>query len=147
MSKIRYKLMTKNEMIAATERPWVPSVLIGDARPGWMARIPEEKLGLVLISGSFIDPRIVEANGITYSGVVGGMDIYRYDEKDVEKGYPFNKDHYIIFHDQESDDALMVTGPIKKENDHWFAELPELPSEIEVLEFRGIVLDEDDIGG
>ena len=135
-------------MIAATERHWVPSVLVGDARPDWMRGIPDEKLELVLISGSFIDPRIVEANGITYSGVVGGMDIYRSDEKDVDKGYPFNKDHYIIFHDQANDDALMVAGPIKKENDHWFAELPELPPGIEILEFRGIVLDEgDDAGG
>ena len=144
MSKKIFKQMTKDEMIAATERPWVPTVLVGDARPQWMSGIPDEKLELVLISGSFIDPRIVEANGVTYSGVVGGMDIYRYNQKDVGDGYPFNKDHYIIFHDQENDDALLVAGPIKKENDHWFADLPELDPNIEILEYRGPVLDIDE---
>ena len=93
MSRKRNKQMTKDEFIEVAERQWVPIKLVGDARPCWMRGIPEEKLELILISGSFIDPRIVEANGITYSGVVGGMDVYRYDETDVNKGYPFNKDH------------------------------------------------------
>lgn len=144
MSRKRYKKMTTDEFIVVAERPWVPIKLVGSAKPNWMLGIPEEKLGLILISGSFIDPRIVEANGITYSGVVGGMDIYRYDEKDVDKGYPFNKDHYIIFHDRASDDALLVAGPVNKKDDHWFAELPKLEPKIDVFEFRGIVLDIND---
>ena len=137
MIRKRYKQMTKDEFIEVAERQWVPVKLVGDARPNWMRRIPEEKLELVLISGSFIDPRIIEANGITYSGVVGGMDVYRYDEKDVDKGYPFNKDHYIVFRDPENNDALLVAGPIKKPEDHWFSELPENKPNIEILEFRG----------
>lgn len=135
--------MTYDEHIKVAERRWVPVVLIGDARPNWMRGIPEDRVGLVLASGTFIDPRIVEANGITYSGVVGGMDIYRYDEKDVGKGYPFNKDHYIVIQHPTKDEVLLLAGPIK-DDEHWLNKLPEIDPEIEILEFRGTILNNKD---
>lgn len=75
MGRERYKQMEKDEFIHIVEREWVPVVLIDNARPDWMKGIPEDRVELVLASGTFIDPRTVEAYGITYSGVVGGMDI------------------------------------------------------------------------
>ena len=144
MSKKRYKQMTKEEFVEVAERSWVPVQLVGDAKPNWMRGIPDDKLELVLISGSFIDPRIIEANGITYSGVVGGMDLYRYDEKDVDIGFPFNKDHYVIFHNPENDDALLVAGPIKKPEDHWFSQLPNIGPEIKILEINDTEIDENE---
>ncbi len=125
--------MTTAEFAKVAERKWVPVLLIGDGRPDWMQGIPEEKLDMVLISGAFIDPRIVEHDGITYSGVVGGMDIYRQDINDIDKGYPINKDHYIIVLDPTNDNALLVNGPLK-DYEHWLQESPNLPEDIVVIE-------------
>ena len=130
---MKKKQMSKSEFAKIAERQWVPLLLIGDGRPDWMKGIPEEKLDTVLISGAFIDPRIVEHDGVTYSGVVGGMDIYRQDKKDIEKGYPINKDHYIIVLDLKNDNALLVNGPLK-DNEHWLEESPHLPDDIIVIE-------------
>lgn len=140
MGRNRYKQIKNDEFIPIAERTWVPVVLVGDARPDWMKGIPEDRVELVLASGTFIDPRIVEANGVTYSGVVGGIDIYRSDEKDVDKGYPFNKDHYIIVRNPAQEEFLLVAGPIK-DDAHWLDKLPELDPEIEVLEFRGTIVE------
>ena len=125
--------MTFNEFEPISELLWVPVVLAGERRPEWMGGIPEEKVELVLASGTFIDPRIVQAHGATISGVVGGMDIYRYDQKDEAKGYPINKDHYLIVLDPLTDDALLVLGPYK-DHEHWLEELPNLPSGITIIE-------------
>ena len=125
--------MTFNEFEPISEFLWVPVVLAGDRRPEWMRGIPEEKVELVLASGTFIDPRIVQSHGATISGVVGGMDIYRYDQKDEAKGYPINKDHYLIVLDPSTDDALLVLGP-NKDHEHWLGELPNLPSDITIIE-------------
>ena len=130
---MKRKKMSKAEFAKVAERQWVPVLLIGDGRPDWIKGIPEEKLDMVLISGAFIDPRIVEHNGVTYSGVVGGMDIYRQDVNDVEKGYPINRDHYIIVLDPQNDNALLVNGPLK-DNEHWLKESPNLPAGIIVIE-------------
>src|SRR5215208_2417438 len=105
--KMRKKQMTKAEFKKVADRQWVPARLIGNGRPNWMRNIPAEKTEYILASGTFIDPRIVELNGITYSGVIGGMDVYRHDENDVSKGYPINKDHYIIILDPKEDNALL----------------------------------------
>jgi hypothetical protein len=143
MNTKRYKYMDREEFIAVAERRWVPVNLVGSARPVWMRGIPEQRVQFVLASGAFIDPRIVEVNGITYSGVVGGIDVYRYDEKDVDRGYPFNKDHYIVAQNPSKDESLLVAGPIK-DDEHWLAELPELDPGIEILEFNGAIMDIDD---
>ncbi len=76
---MKKKQMSKAEFAKVAERKWVPALLIGEGRPGWMLGISEEKLAMVLASGTFIDPRIIEHDGITDSGVVGGIDIYRHD--------------------------------------------------------------------
>jgi len=133
---MRYKLMKRDEMNEVADRKWVPVKLIGDAIPNWMRGILDEKLELVLISGSFIDPRIIKAHGNSFHDVVGGMDIYRYDENDVDKGYPYNKDHYIIVLDPVNDDALLVYGPFK-DHEHWIPNLPDLRDDIIVLSTEG----------
>lgn len=140
MVRNRYKQIEIDEFISIAERKWVPVVLVADARPDWMRGIPEDRVELVLASGTFIDPRIVEANGVTYSEVVGGMDIYRFDEKDVDKGHPINKDHYIIVRNPAQEEFLLVAGPII-DDDHWLKGLPELDPEIEILEFKGTIVE------
>ncbi|MCZ7550954.1 MAG: hypothetical protein M5U11_17645 [Anaerolineales bacterium] len=130
---MKKKQMSKTEFAKIAERKWVPTLLIGDGRPNWMLGIPDEKLAMTLASGTFIDPRIVEHDGITYSGVVGGMDIYRHDTNDVSKGFPINKDHYIIVLDPANDNALLVNGPLK-DNEHWLGNLPNLPENIIIIE-------------
>ena len=130
---MKKKQMSKSEFAKIAERRWVSVLLIGDGRPDWMKGIPDDKLDTVLASGTFIDPRIVEHDGVTYSGVVGGMDIYRSDQNDIAKGYPINKDHYIIVLDPKNDNALLVNGPLK-DNEHWLEESPNLPDGIIVIE-------------
>ena len=61
------------------------------------------------------------------------MDVYRYDENDVSKGYPINKNHYILVIDPREDNALLVHGPLN-DNEHWLEELPDLPDGITVIE-------------
>jgi len=130
---MKKKQMSKTEFAKIAERKWVPTILIGEGRPNWMLGIPDEKLAMTLASGTFIDPRIVEHDGITYSGVIGGMDIYRHDANDVSKGFPINKDHYIIVLDPANENALLVNGPLK-DNEHWLANLPNLPENITIIE-------------
>lgn len=130
---MRKKQMPKFEFQKIADRQWVPVRLIGDGRPNWMKNIPADKTEYILASGTFIDPRIVELNGITYSGVIGGMDVYRHDENDVSKGYPINKDHYIIILDPKEDNALLVYGPLI-DNEHWLEESPDVPDDIVVIE-------------
>lgn len=130
---MKRKRMSKAEFAKIAERKWVAVLLIGDGRPDWMKGIPEDKLDKVLASGTFIDPRIVEHDGVTYSGVVGGMDIYRQDANDAEKGFPINKDHYIIVIDPTNDSALLVNGPLK-DNEHWLEKSPNIPENITIIE-------------
>jgi len=130
---MKKKQMSKEEFAKIAERQWIPVMLIDAGRPDWMKNIPEDKTEFILASGTFIDPRLVELKGITYSGVVGGMDVYRYDENDVSKGYPYNKDHYIIVLDPSNDDALLIHGPLK-DHEHWIKKLPYLPENITVIE-------------
>ena len=130
---LRVKLMTTNEFTQVAERQWVPVVLSGEGMPRWMRGIPKEKVELVLASGIFNDPRIIEENGITYNGLIGGIDIFRRDRKDEPKGFPINKDHYCVILDPENDDALLVHGPFR-DNEHWISSLPDLPDGIVVID-------------
>jgi hypothetical protein len=130
---VRVKQMTKREFAEVAERQWVPVVLSREGQPQWMRRIPKNIVKLVLASGTFIDPEIINENGVTYSGLVGGLDIYRYDQDDVSKGYPINKDHYMIILDQDNNNALLVHGPLR-DNEHWISRIPDLPEGIVVID-------------
>lgn len=129
----KIKRMPKKEFDKVANRSWVPVMLSGEGRPNWIRGIPDDKVEFILASGTYIDPRLVELKGITYSGAVGGMDVYRYDENDVSIGYPINKDHYILVLDPKEDNALLVHGPLK-DHEHWISHLPELPDGIEIIE-------------
>jgi hypothetical protein len=133
---LRVKRMAKKEFDQIAERQWIPVVLAGEGKPQWMRGIPKEKVELVLASGIFNDPRIIEERGVTYSGLVGGIDIYRYDQNDEARGYPINKDHYVVILDQDNDDALLVHGPLR-DNEHWISCLPDLPGGIVVIDALG----------
>jgi len=98
-----------------------------------MRGIPTEIVRLVLASGIFNDPRVIEERDVTYSGLVGGIDIYGYDQNDDPLGYPINKDHYFIILDQDNDDALLVHGPLR-DHEHWISQLPDLPDGIVVID-------------
>ncbi len=74
-----------------------------------------------------------ELGDTVIDNVVAGYDVFRYDSNDEIKGYPINKDHYIVLNNTNSDDKYLVVGPI--EGDHqWLAELPKIHPEIEITE-------------
>ena len=133
---LRVTQMSQQEFANVAERQWVPVVLSGECCPQWMRGIPKDIVGLVLASGIFNDPELIEESGVTYSGLVGGIDIYRYDKKDEARGYPINKDHYVIILDQDNDDALLVHGPLR-DHEHWIYQLPNLPEGIVVIDTLG----------
>jgi hypothetical protein len=130
---LRIKQMSKQEFATVAERQWVPVVLSGEACPRWMRGIPQKIVRLVLASGTFNNPKVIEERGVTYSGLVGGIDIYRYDQNDESLRYPINKDHYVIILDQDNDDALLVHGPLR-DHEHWISQLPDLPEGIVVID-------------
>jgi hypothetical protein len=133
----RYKVMSKDELRLVQERNWIPVSFAGAALPSWLSGVPEEKLLAVYGSGTYYDMRIVQLGEEVIPYVVGGYDVFRYDEKDAAKGYPVNKDHYIVIKDTTSDERFFVLGPEKVEDDHWFRELPNEHPEIEITEFPG----------
>lgn len=63
---LRVKQMSKQEFANVAERQWVPDVLSGEACPQWMRGIPKEMVRLVLASGIFNDPSVIEDRGVTY---------------------------------------------------------------------------------
>lgn len=131
---MKNKRMPRKEFNKIADRDWVPVMLIGDGKPSWMMGIPEDKVDFILASGAYLNPVIAELNGITYEDAIGGIDIYRYDQKDVAKGFPINKDHYILVVDPHEDNALLIHGPLR-DNEHWLRQLPNLPGDIEVIEY------------
>jgi len=133
MPGMRLKKMTREEFEPIAERLWIPVTLSEEGQPAWIRGIPKEIVHLVLASGTYIDPRIVQAQGLTISGVIGGLDIYRFDQDNANKGYPINKDHYLIVTDPTTQDSLLVLGPYK-DHEHWLSQLPELPPDITVIE-------------
>jgi len=133
MNRKRVKSITKREFTPIANRQWVPVMLVGDGRPDWMRCIPNDVVQLVLASGTCIDPRMAEIAGKNIFDVVGGMDVYRYDKDDERKGFPINKDHYLIVRNPDTDDALLVLGP-RKDHNHWLEKLPELSPNIEIIE-------------
>lgn len=111
---MRKKQMTDTEFKKIADCQWRPVRLIGDGKSNQMQNVPAEKTEYILASGTFIDPRIVELEGINFRDIIGGVEVYWYDENDTSKGFPINKN-----------------------NEHWLEELPNLPDEIVVIESIG----------
>ena len=126
--------MLRREFSAIAKRDWMPVTLAGESVPYWMRGIPESRRIAIYASGSFGDSRSVIADGNSYSDVIGGIDVFRFDKKDQPKGFSVNQDHYIVVIDPAQDDMLLVVGPI--EDDHrWLDKMPEVKPSIVIYEF------------
>jgi len=127
-------LISKIEFARIIEpNKWAAVKLLREQYPAIFKNIPEEKIVMVAASGDFTEPIKEILHGENISGVVGGMDVVRWDKNDVKIGYPFNKDHYIILQ-TESDDILIVEGPFK-DNEHWLSKIPERLEKAKILEY------------
>jgi hypothetical protein len=129
----RYKKTPKAEVKILQERNWVPVSLAGAAIPSWLSSIPQERLMAVLGSGTYWDYQILKYGNEIHDNVIGGYDVFRYDAKDEPKGYPVNKDHYIILNVTTSDDMYVVLGPTSSDHE-WLVELPKIRPDIEITE-------------
>jgi len=89
---------------------------------------------MVAASGDFVEPIEEMLHERNIKGVIGGMDVIRWDEKDVKIGRPFNKDHYIVIK-SDSNNTLIIEGPFK-DNEHWLPEIPERLEKARILEFN-----------
>jgi len=114
---------------------WAPVKLPREHCPTIFKNIPKEKIVIVAASGDFTEPIEEVLHEQNISGVVGGIDVVRWDKNDVKIGKPFNKDHYIVL-ETESDDILIIEGPLK-DNEHWLSEIPVRLEKAKILEFNG----------
>jgi len=82
-----------------------------------------------MASGDLIQPVEMYLENVKVI-VVGGLDSYRYAPDGEERGYPVDKDHFLIIQNSviRRIDSLYVTiGPFKRDEDH---HLPDLPPEV-----------------
>jgi hypothetical protein len=131
----RRKIISRIEFAKIIEPyRWAPVKLLREQYPKVFENIPEEKIAMIAASGDFVEPITELIQKRSISGVVGGIDVVRWDNNDVKIGYPFNKDHYIILR-SDSDDILVIEGPFK-DGEHWLERLPERLENARVLEFN-----------
>lgn len=91
------KAVSKTEFAKIIEPyRWAPVKLLKEQRPLIFKNIPEEKVVMVAASGDFTEPIGELLHGKNISGVIGGIDVIRWDNNDVKIGHPFNKDHYVM---------------------------------------------------
>ena len=117
MSKKRVKRMKREEFSKLIRRyQWAPRRLAESQYPELFKNIPSEKVLWVAVSGSFEDIREEDR--------IGGVSIFRWDERDLGKGSPFNKDQYYVMMDNENSNYVIVEGPFR-DQEHWLSDLPE----------------------
>jgi hypothetical protein len=132
--KIQRKTISKIEFAKIIEPyKWAPVKLLKEQYPAIFKNIPEEKIVMVAASGDFAEPIEEMLHGRNITGVIGGMDVVRWDEKDIKIDRPFNKDHYIILK-SGSNDILIIEGPFK-DNEHWLSGIPERLKNAKILEY------------
>jgi hypothetical protein len=130
----RFKTISREEFGILQQRNWLPVALAGAAIPSFLSGLPQERLLRVFGSGTYYDERIEQLGDEVVPYVVGGLDVFRHDSKDAERGFAVNKDHYLVIRDLTSDKRFLVTGPLTVQGDHWFEKLPEEHPEIEVVD-------------
>ena len=57
--------------------------------------------------------------------VLWNIDIYCYNQNDLDQKHPICKEYYFIILDQETDDALLVRRRFR-DNEHWIRQLSDL---------------------
>ncbi len=87
-----------------------------DERNSW------RKVNLVLASGNFNDPRVIEEKGVTYSGIIGGFDIYRYDQNDEAQEYPkfISPDSMRFRRNRQLNDGYYIEVNLWAKDIYWF---------------------------
>jgi hypothetical protein len=100
-----------DELISRYE--WEPANIILNI-PEFLCNIPAEKLYGVYVSGE-------NRNYHKKGDIIGGIDVIRKDIKDEARGFPFNKDHYVIIKSENSN--LIIKGPLK-DDEHWINDIP-----------------------
>lgn len=133
---MKIKTVSRIEFAKIIEQhKWAPVKLLRKQYPAIFRNIPEKKVAMVAASGDFTEPIGELLHERNISGVIGGIDVIRRDNNDIKIGYPFNKDHYVIFKSTPSGDILIMEGPFK-DNEHWLSEIPERLKNARVLEFN-----------
>ena len=112
-----------------SEARWQPRALKDQNSPLCINRIPLRlRLG-AMASGDLIQPVEMYLENVTVV-VVGGLDSYRYAPDGEERGYPVDKDHFLIIENRIRryvDSQFVTVGPFKRDGDH---HLQDLPSEV-----------------
>lgn len=132
----RDKVIRADALSDILQRNLVPVELVGDALPPFTRAIPRQKLLRVYASGTDAGGVAFLRPGVKVTGdVIGGFDIYRWDEKDPK---PINMDWYAMVRKREIPDLVYVVGPFKSEDPadeskHWLDELPARFNDVEIL--------------
>jgi hypothetical protein len=59
-----------------------------------------------------------------YETPVGRLTVIREDEEDAKKGYPYNKDVYLLYRNDKGE-VLQEKLISKNKRDHWMKEIPD----------------------
>lgn len=116
--------ISKEEFKRFETKKWEPKIFESDNVPEVLSGIPDEKLFIIVGSGSF-DNSNPEADGnITVSDQVGGIDVYRYAEEDDDA--KLNKDWYRVLENPNDPETFFLIGPLEENNEeHWIEDIPE----------------------
>lgn len=126
---MRIKKMPKAEFLKVMERKWIPVKLLEDARPTWMANIPDDVMNCVYASGIDLLTGMPSEYPLPSGELIGGIDVYRNAPDDPVE---LNKDWYAVIHAVESEEMLLVAGPYE-DHEHWINDIPERLKGAEVL--------------
>lgn len=92
-----------------------------DVWPDWARKARNPKIDHILF-WPFEGPQMGET--YNFDTANGRLTVIRYDEKDVTKGFPYNKDVYIYV--CADDNTVIQFGPFSKgEPDHWMSSLSD----------------------
>ena len=132
MKKLRPKPITKAEFRLIKERNWQSVKLTYDSLPEWMKAIPVPQRAHVYASGG----SKIKFNERYEGYEVGGMDVFR-DAKDHPEPVNWNKDHYVIISNPETNDSLLMYGPFK-DQEHWINDIPNRLKNVEILTYDDV---------
>lgn len=115
----RVKKMDIDEFEEVMNREWSTVQLNPDAIPEFLKGIPDEKINLIVASGTWLQGMHYSDDLVPSGEIIGGIDVYRNAPDDPVE---LNKDWYAVLRHPDSNAVLLISGPIE-DDEHWLDEV------------------------